>query len=301
MKRAAKRRTNMMALATALAVVTGCRLLPSFSDEDEVVASTKRSWVQIDMSQLATSVVTPAGTDPSPLQQDLLQRRLKFLSDFARDTNEWFMPFAANYLPGLKASQEKRILPVLSDGALILALNQRDIEIRLLSTDWAADTTAVIPVLRHELLRPAVNRILTAHPSSPFPEAEQNKNDMIRQLFAQGVPIYLSSFGMPTDSSPLGFALAGERDLVEEQFRVLRGEGAAATQDERQSALTRAGLWICYKIETTSGTAALVKAIQEGPNGFYKQYLATGPGILLSLDQVPIEISPQMDEILITH
>lgn len=291
MKKAASHIFACLMLAMAAAAAAGCRFLPEFSNDEEVVTAERRTFVRLDTSQI------PAPAD-NQNARDQVEKQITFLSEFVRDANDWYLPFAASYLPSLRTGQEKRIIPLLNDGALAVALNQRDIAVNLFSTSWSGDFSTAVPLLRQELIRSAVNKILAAGPVVPVPVEQQKKDELIRGIFAAGVPVYLSSFGMRAGESPLTFALAGERDVIEEQFNILR---EPERDLEKAKALAQAGIWMCFKIETQSGTSALIQAVQEGPRGLYEHYLATRPGILLSLEPVPVQTAPIPGDLFITH
>lgn len=276
---------------TLLLSMTGCRILDSFSEDTEIVAS-EPVRVTVDGS----SISPQQWSGLSDNQRQEIEQRFIAIEQWISDADTWFIPFAAHYLPELNSSGQKRLLTVINSDPLIKILNQRDIAINLTADIWASAPDPLTLPLRESLIRTALKK---SHPAVSPPWSDLKK-EYLQAIFFNGVPTYISSFGVRIEKTPLLQSLLGERDQIEEQFEILRkplraGKTAFVPSDRTeavQTALNQIGIWICQRVESNLGTDIFIDAIDEGPEKLYEKYLETNPGIFMSLETVPVEALP---------
>lgn len=283
-------------ISTLVLSQSACKIFNNQTDNDENI-TVEPVRVIVD----SKSITPQQWSDLSETQRRDLENRLILIDNWISDSNTWFIPFAAHYIPDINSEGQKRLEIVFNEDPLIKVLNQRDIAINLISDDWTATPDPLTVPLRRTLLRTVLKKNIPAiQTDKAVSEMAALKNKYLQTLFFSGVPAYVSSFGTRVDNTPLLQSLLGEREQVEEQFEVLRkslridltrseAPEAPATVN---SALDQIGIWICHRVESTLGSDVFIKAIDGGPEKLYEKYLATNPGIFMSLETVPVEVLP---------
>jgi len=286
------------------------------------------SACMVQRSQPTDDVLTAAGIAPFYIDGALMNlddfdltpplehpERLIFIQEWVRNANSWYLPFLVRYLPSLKEQGYRRLLPILGSehGNFLTVTDTDDIEINLLAKEWATHPQSLTLNLRELIIRSIIAKKLKTVPGPENIFGE--KANVITEIYTIGIPAYLSSFGSEKSGSALAIVLDGNRTKIEKYFDQLRREMNpdearssknvfdAIELDEpisRNDATKLVGLWIAYRVESILGSDAMIEAINHGPERLYELYLSTGPGILRSLELIPEEARPLLND-SITH
>ena len=289
------------------AVMTSCRSRKNSGIEDALRAEGIKPFF-IDASLINLDSIDP----PPPLEHP---ERLQLIEEWVSNSNSWFLPFSVRYLPSLKSSGHRRILPVLgsADESLLTAVNDNDIEVNLVSNAWTANDKPLTSELRSLVISSVLEKqMLTQEPEKKI---SGSKAKLITEIYRKGIPAYLGSFGSQMDGSALAIALDGNRTEIEKYFELLRNEMLVSDGHlpehnfnemnldvpiRREDAVRLVGLWISYRVELTLGSDPMIQAIKDGPEHLYELYLSINPGILRSLEVIPEEVKPLLND-SITH
>jgi hypothetical protein len=289
------------------AMMTSCRSRKNSGIEVALRAEGLKPFY-IDLSLMNLDSIDP----PPPLANP---ERLKLIEEWVNNSNSWFLPFIVRYLPSLKSSVQRRILPILGspDESLLTAVNDNDIEVNLVSNAWTANDKPLTSELRSLVISSVLEKqILTQEPAKKI---SGGKAKLITEIYRAGIPAYLGSFGSQMDDSALSIALNGNRSEIEKYFELLRNEMLVSegrppehyfnemnldAPIRREDAVRLVGLWISYRIELTLGSDPMIQAIKDGPERLYELYLSINPGILRSLEFIPEEVKPLLND-SITH
>jgi hypothetical protein len=293
----------LIASVFLLALLGACRSRKNTPSEDALSAAGIAPFY-IDAGLINLDSIDP----PPPLQHP---ERLAAIQEWVDKTNSWYLPFIIRYLPSIKTEGYRRIMPVLGSDAegLLTVVNDSDIEINLNAKDWSTNSNSLATALRVQIIKKVLTKHLSSIPKAKFDSDEKSK--VITEIYMSGIPVYLSAFGTEMAGSALVPALEGDRSEIEKYFNLFRTEMKIATGRDvqimdndmaleapisRDDALRMVGLWVSYKVESTLGSDAMIDAINAGPLRLYELYLTTEPGILRSLEMIPEEVKPLLND-----